>query len=96
MDLQLATDVLRWLGVGASIPLLIACIYAISQRITWDQRLRFAALAAVGVSVVGSQLDRLGTPGTWRTPVITVGVLLGLVGTAMFLIRRREDNNPGR
>lgn len=97
MDIaQLITDTLRWIGAAASLALLPVCIYAIFRRITWDQRIRFAALAAIGISVVGSQLDRVGTPGTWRTPVVTVGVILGLVGTVMFLLRRREDDDPGR
>lgn len=95
--MQLTTDILRWIGAGASLALMPVCVYAILRRITWDQRIRFLALALIGATVVGSQLDRLGTPGTWRTPVITVGVLLGLAGSVMFLIRnRQDDDHPGQ
>jgi hypothetical protein len=88
----LVPDLLRIMCAAVAIPLLIACIYAMTRTKLPDQRLRFGALTLISLVVVASQLDGLGNPGNWRMPILLVALTLATVGTAQFLVKdRRRD-----
>lgn len=84
-------DLLRYFCALTGVVLLAVCIYCISKPMTLDQRLRFGALAGIGVVVVGGQLDNLGQPWNWRMPVLAVALLVAVAGSVLYLAKVRRD-----
>lgn len=84
-------DLDRYLCAVLGVFLDATCVYCIFRPMTWDQRLRFIALALLGVVTVGGQLARLGEDGNWRMPVLTVGMAAALVGSLMYLRRTHTE-----
>ncbi len=93
-------DALRALCAAEALALVVVCIYCAASRVPVDQRVRFSALALIGVVVVSGQIDAWGRPATWRMPVLAVALALAVVGSVMFLVKgrrrdRSESRNPG-
>jgi uncharacterized membrane protein len=84
-------DVLRCFCALVGVVLLAICIFCISKPMTLDQRLRFGALAGIGVVVVGGQLDNLGGPWNWRMPVLALALVVAAAGSVMYLVKARRD-----
>jgi uncharacterized membrane protein len=84
-------DVLRCFCALVGVVLLAICIFCISKPMTLDQRLRFGALAGIGVVVVGGQLDNLGAPWNWRMPVLALALVVAAAGSVMYLVKARRD-----
>lgn len=83
-------DVLRLLCAAEALLLVPLCIYSIATPIAGDQKVRFGALALIGVVVVAGQIEALGGPGNWRMPVLAVGLGLAVAGVVMFLAHGRQ------
>lgn len=71
--------------------LVMTCIASLFREIEWPQRARFAALLLLGVVITSGQIDNLGSPLTWRLPILAVAVTLAVIGCAAFLRRGDED-----
>lgn len=85
-------DIVRLFCAALAVLLVPACIYAVfTHRMSLDQRVRFAALALLGVVIAGGQLDNLGQPGNWRMPVLATGLAAAVAGTVMYLVKLRRD-----
>lgn len=86
-------DAVRVFCAAAAIALIPCCVYSMFRDIPRDQRLRFFALICIGVVVAAGQIDALGGPWHWRMPILAVGMVLAVAGTAMFLRRDRAERD---
>jgi hypothetical protein len=88
-------DALRVICMILALPLAVSCVYSMWRtRMGRDQQARFAGLAVIGFVVVAGQIDSWGKPGSWRMPLLALGLALALAGTAVHLVRthrRVED-----
>lgn len=89
-------DAMRALCAAEALALVAVCIYAAVSPMSWDQRIRFLSLACIGVVIVSAQIDGWGQPGTWRTPVLAVGLGMAVAGTIMYLVKGRRRDRPER
>jgi hypothetical protein len=78
-------DILRLYCAGASLTLIVLCIYSLYACPKLDQRIRFGALALLGVVITSGQIANLGQPGTWRIPLLAVAVTAAVIGSALFV-----------
>jgi hypothetical protein len=83
-------DVLRVICVVLALLLVPSCVYCTYRCTTWSQRLRFAALALMGVVIVAWQIEMWGYPLRWWVVLLLVALLSALVGTAVFLREMRR------
>lgn len=89
-------DMLRALAAVEALALIPPSVYAISKSIPVDQKLRFAALALMGVVVVAWQIEVWGHPWHWRIPVMVVALSFALTGVALFLTTQRRCQRQRR
>jgi len=85
-------DALRVICILLALPLVFSCVYSMWRtRMRSDQRARFGGVAVIAFVVVAGQIDSWGNPGTWRMPLLAVGLALVLAGTVIHLIRTRSE-----
>lgn len=82
---MVVADILRLYCAGASLTLVVLCIYSLYAAPTLDQRIRFGSLALLGFVITSGQIANLGQVGNWRLPLLAVGVTAAVVGTALFV-----------
>lgn len=78
-------DILRLYSAGASLILVLTCIYCLYPSSGLDQRIRFGSLALLGVVITSGQIANLGEPGTWRLPLLAIAITLAVIGSGMFV-----------
>jgi hypothetical protein len=84
-------DALRVICIVLALPLTFSCVYSMWRTpMGRDQQARFLGLALIGFVVVAGQIDSWGRPGTWRLPLLALGLGLALLGTAVHLTRTRR------
>jgi hypothetical protein len=88
-------DVLRFYSAGASLLLVLVCIYCLYPSSGLDQRIRFGSLALLGVVITSGQVANLGEPGTWRLPLLATAVTLAVIGSGMFVRADRRARSGG-
>jgi hypothetical protein len=88
----LVADVLRVICIVLALPLAFSCVYSMWRtRMGRDQQARFLGLAVIGFVVVAGQIDSWGNPGSWRMPLLAVGLAVALYGAVVHLVRTHRE-----
>jgi hypothetical protein len=95
------TDSLRLFMTIGAVALLVTSIWAIRHTNAPGQKLRFAAMALLCLTVAGTEINHLGDVPHWRFLVNLTGIALGLWGYHQHLFHElpatskpRQDPSP--
>ena len=83
-------DALRVLCAAMALLLVPLCVYSMYRCATRGQRLRFGALALLGVVVVAWQIEAWGHPLHWRVPLLFVALACALAGSVTYIRETRH------
>ena len=98
----LVVDLLRLLITAGALVLIAVSVWAIRRSTTAGQKIRFLAVIALLVSIIGTELGHLGDAPHWRFLVNLTGIVLMAWGYYQHLFREmpardrhvRQDPSP--